>query len=50
LTAQLTRRLKDYTHIVTSTRTMAVRLHNSHNNDQPITPRFDCCNLFERDL
>ncbi|CAH8861981.1 unnamed protein product [Trichobilharzia szidati] len=49
LTSQLTRRLRDYTHIVTSTRNMAVRLYRSH-KDTPLTPRFDCCNLFERDL
>ncbi|CAH8577232.1 unnamed protein product [Heterobilharzia americana] len=49
LTSQITRRLRDYTHIVTSTRNTAVRLYKSH-KDTPLTPRFDCCNLFERDL
>ncbi|CDS43443.1 cache domain containing protein [Echinococcus multilocularis] len=49
LVDQLSLRLRHYGHLVSNPQALVVQLHREHNRS-PISPRFDCCNLSERDL
>ncbi|VDM16916.1 unnamed protein product [Hydatigera taeniaeformis] len=49
LVDQLSLRLRHYGHLVSNPQALVIQLHREHKISQ-ISPRFDCCNLSERDL
>ncbi|CAL8083633.1 unnamed protein product [Calicophoron daubneyi] len=49
LCSKFANRIRDYTHLVTSTHDLASRLYRAHKRS-PMAPRFECCKLSERDL
>ncbi|KAM7533191.1 hypothetical protein Aperf_G00000125491 [Anoplocephala perfoliata] len=49
LVDQLSLRLRHYGHLVSNPQALVIQLHREHMKS-PISPRFDCCNLSERDL
>uniref|UniRef100_A0A0R3W6P9 VWFA domain-containing protein n=1 Tax=Taenia asiatica TaxID=60517 RepID=A0A0R3W6P9_TAEAS len=49
LVDQLSLRLRHYGHLVSNPQALVIQLHREHKKSQ-ISPRFDCCNLSERDL
>ncbi|KAM3182710.1 hypothetical protein ACTXT7_011777 [Hymenolepis weldensis] len=49
LVDQLSLQLRHYGHLVSNPQALVIQLHREHKKS-PISPRFDCCNLSERDL
>uniref|UniRef100_A0A5K3EVR7 VWA N-terminal domain-containing protein n=1 Tax=Mesocestoides corti TaxID=53468 RepID=A0A5K3EVR7_MESCO len=49
LVDQLSLRLRHYGHLVSNPKSLVTQLYREHKKS-PLNPRFDCCNLSERDL